>query len=257
VEIAPDLAYRHLLIVNVVFFGPPGAGDRGWTLIDAGIPGSKEFIISAANERFGKDARPAAIVLTHGHFDHVGVLKELAEQWETPIYAHPRERPFLNGSESYPPPSPNVGGGLMARLSPFYPRGPINVDSHLVTLPVDGSVPTMPGWRWLSTPGHSPGHVSLWRERDRSLIAGDAFVTTHQESMYAALAEKPEVHGPPRYFTPDWAAAELSVKKLAELEPDLVITGHGPPMQGKELRHALHALAAHFRQVAVPPTHSA
>ena len=42
--------------------------------------------------------------------------------------------------------------------------------------PSDGSIPNMPGWQWIHTPGHSPGHISLFREKDRSLIAGDAFV---------------------------------------------------------------------------------
>ena len=40
----------------------------------------------------------------------------------------------------------------------------------------------MPGWRWVHTPGHTAGHVSLFRDADRTLIAGDAFVTTKQES---------------------------------------------------------------------------
>src|SRR5215203_3063390 len=84
-EIAPDLAYQRLMLVNVVYVGLPGAGDRQWILIDAGIPGSSNSIHHAATERFGSTARPAAIVLTHGHFDHVGALKELAQEWDTPI----------------------------------------------------------------------------------------------------------------------------------------------------------------------------
>jgi glyoxylase-like metal-dependent hydrolase (beta-lactamase superfamily II) len=70
----------------------------------------------------------------------------------------------------------------MARLSPLYPRGPVNVSGRLRALPADGSVPGMPGWRWVHTPGHTPGHVSLWRESDRTILAGDAFITTRQES---------------------------------------------------------------------------
>ena len=171
-EVAIDLAYRRLGIVNVAFFGPKEAGDRNWVLIDAGVFGTMRLITGAAEERFGKGARPAAIVLTHGHFDHVGVLEDLAELWNVPIYAHELERPYLDGSASYPPPDPSVGG-LMARLSPLYPRAPVNVSRWLRMLPADGSVPPMPGWRWIHTPGHSPGHVSLWREADRALIAGD------------------------------------------------------------------------------------
>src|SRR5437868_5614337 len=76
-QIAPDLAYRRLAIVNVVFFGRPGVHDREWVLVDSGLYGMGPLIRSAASERFGPRARPAAIVLTHGHFDHVGSLETL------------------------------------------------------------------------------------------------------------------------------------------------------------------------------------
>ena len=84
-EIAPDLAYRRVVIVNVIFYGMLGARDRNWVLIDAGVMGTKALIKGAAEERFGEGARPAAIILTHGHFDHVGVLEDLAEDWDVPV----------------------------------------------------------------------------------------------------------------------------------------------------------------------------
>ena len=190
--------------------------------------------------------------MTHGHFDHVGALATLAERWNVPIYAHERELPYLDGRESYPPPDPTVGGGAMALLSRFYPRGPVDVSRWLQPFPTDGSVPGLPGWRWIHTPGHTTGHVSLWREADRTLIAGDAFITTRQESAYAVAVQRPELHGPPMYFTPDWESARTSVRTLAALEPDLAITGHGRALQGREMRDALHTLARDFDQVAVP-----
>lgn len=250
-EVAPDLAYRRLGIVNVAFYGRPGAGNRNWVLIDAGMYGSMNLITAAAEERFGNEARPAAIVLTHGHFDHVGVLEDLVARWAVPVYAHELERPYLDGSASYPPPDPSVGG-LMARLSPLYPRAPVNVARQLRTLPADGSIPGMLGWRWLHTPGHCPGHVSLWREADRTIVVGDAFITTNQESAYAVAVQKAEMHGPPQYFTIDWQSAGASVDKLAKLEPELAVTGHGPAMRGPEMREALHVLARDFENIAVP-----
>lgn len=251
-EVLADVAMRRLAIVNVALIGARGAGDRGWVLIDAGLPGTAGLIAGAAEQRFGPGARPAAIVMTHGHFDHVGVLETLAEQWDAPVYAHELELPYLNGQAAYPPPDPTVGGGMMSLLSPLFPRSPVNVGSRLRALPEDGSVPAMPGWRWIHTPGHAPGHVSFWREADRTLLSGDAFISTRQESAYAAVTQEPELHGPPMYFTVDWQASRRSVETLAALEPEVVVTGHGLPLHGGEMRAALHRLAAEFDRVAVP-----
>jgi glyoxylase-like metal-dependent hydrolase (beta-lactamase superfamily II) len=141
---------------------------------------------------------------------------------------------------------------MMARLSSMYPRGPYDVSKWLQALPADGSVPHMPGWRWIHVPGHTPGQIALWREGDRVLIAADAFITTRQESAYAVATQIPEMHGPPMYYTQDWEASRASVQKLAALEPEIVVTGHGLAMQGPEMRAALHQLARDFDEVAVP-----
>jgi glyoxylase-like metal-dependent hydrolase (beta-lactamase superfamily II) len=205
-QIASDLAYRQIAIVNVVFYGQPNAGDGGWVLVDVGLPGSAADIRSAAQARFGGSGRPSAIVLTHGHFDH----------------------------------------------SPLFPTRPVDVSSRLRPLPDNGSVPGMSFWQWLHTPGHSPGHVSFWRPSDCLLIAGDAFITTRQESVYRAATQEPEMPGPPMYFTPDWQSAKQSVKTLASLSPETVVTGHGQAMMGPQTRAALDQLAARFDEVAIP-----
>src|SRR5689334_3195575 len=88
VEVLPDLACLRIAIVNAYLFGHPRAGDRGWVLIDAALPGSADRIAKEAEWRFGSGARPSAIVLTHGHFDHVGAVRELAERWDAMVYAH-------------------------------------------------------------------------------------------------------------------------------------------------------------------------
>jgi glyoxylase-like metal-dependent hydrolase (beta-lactamase superfamily II) len=248
-EIAPDLAYRRLAMVNVVYFGHP---QGQWVLIDTGLPGTAGMISRSAAARFGKDRPPAAILLTHGHFDHIGALRTLAGQWNVPIYAHGLEVPYLNGQSAYPKPDPSVGGGVMSLLAPLFPKGPIDVSTWLAPLPADGTIPFMEGWRWIHTPGHSVGHISLWREADRCLIAGDAFITTAQESAYAVAVQEPELHGPPMYFTANWQQAAASVREPAALEPEVVVTGHGHAMRGPAMRAALRRLADDFEHVAVP-----
>lgn len=247
VTIAAATAYLRTMIVNVAFLGE---GNR-WLLVDAGMPGSRGAIMAGAAARFGA-APPRAIVLTHGHFDHVGALKTLAEHWDVPVYAHRDEHPFLDGTRPYPPPEPRLSDGLMSFASPLFPRRPIDLGRRLRALPEDGTLPDLPEWRWLATPGHSPGHVSFFREEGRVLVAGDAFVTAEQEALWGALAQPPEMHGPPRYFTPDWAAAERSVAALAALRPEVAVTGHGKAIQGAPLREALDRLARDFRAIAVP-----
>ena len=249
-EVAPDIAGLRQLMVNVFFIGDPGSGD--WTLVDAGLRGSAEPIIREAAKRFGPDAKPRNILLTHGHFDHVGALKRLARHWGVDVFAHSLEMPYLTGRSSYPPPDPTVGGGMMAWSAALYPKKPIDLSGFVKPLPKDGTVPGLPEWRWFHTPGHSPGHVSFFRERDRALIAGDAFVTTRQESAIAVMKQAPELNGPPAYFTPDWEAARASVKHLASLNPEVVATGHGVPMRGERMRQELHELANNFDTVAKP-----
>ena len=248
-EVAAEGVLRIRTLMVNVFIVRTGTS---WVLVDAGLRGYSRTIIDAAVQFTGSPAPPAAIVLTHGHFDHIGSLDELLERWSVPVYAHRLERPYLNGESPYPPPDPLVGRGSMALLSRLYPRGPIDINRHLQILPDDGSVPVMPGWRYVFTPGHTAGHISLWRDSDRTLISGDAVVTVKQESLSAVMAQRPEMHGPPAYFTQDWVAAASSARTLAGLEPETLASGHGVVLRGAPMREALHALAANFQRSEVP-----
>ncbi|MER2111990.1 MAG: MBL fold metallo-hydrolase [Solibacillus isronensis] len=249
-ELLPDLYAHTIQIANIAFYSYPGSND--FVLIDAGMPKSAEEIISVAEKRFGKNAKAKAIILTHGHFDHVGAIIELVKHWQVPVFAHKLELPYLTGLENYPEPDPTVDSGLVAKMSPMFPNEAIDLGESVQELPPDGTVPFMEGFKWIHTPGHTPGHVSLFRERDGALIAGDAFVTVKQESLYKVFTQEKEVNGPPKYLTPDWVAAFDSVKKLAVLNPSVAVTGHGVPMSGSELNEGLRRLVNDFNQIALP-----
>lgn len=246
--VTTDLFRLRHLFVNMYLFETSGS----WVLIDAGIKGSADEIVKAAEEQFGEDTSPQAVILTHGHFDHVGALPDLLERWDVPIYAHSLEVPFLTGQRDYPEPDPGVGKGAMALLSFAYPNKASDFGDRVVPLPEDGTVPYMSGWKWVHVPGHTEGQVALFREEDRTLIAADAFVTTQQESLYEVLQQKEGVHGPPAYFTPDWIGARESIEHLMNLEPEIAATGHGTPMRGEELREGLAQLILNFDESAVP-----
>lgn len=253
--VAPEVARLGIVFVNVFAVGEPG---RPWLLVDAGLPGSAGLIRRAARRRFGAEARPEAILLTHGHFDHVGAARNLASNWDVPLYAHPLETPYLTGKSDYPPRDPTMGGA-MAQMSRVMPDHGYDFGDRVQNLPEDGGLPGLPGWRWLHTPGHTPGHVSLYRAADGTLLAGDAFATMNLDSWSAYFTREREFSRPSPPFTLDWEATHQSLQRLAELEPRMVAAGHGLPMVGDHVAAELSNFTGRFtppqrgRYVASPP----
>lgn len=247
-EITPDILILQFTIVNACIVGEAGE----WVLVDTGLENSFEFIFESANERFGEVSIPKAIILTHGHFDHAGSAMKLAEKWDVPVYAHEKELPYITGRKDYPEGDPTVDEGLVAKMSPSFPHKSINLAYRAVALPADNSIPGMPGWKWVHTPGHTEGHVSLFRESDKTLIVGDAFTTTKQESFISVLTQREKIKGPPSYLTTDWAAAKKSVEIIKALNPDLAVPSHGLPMKGQELARHLDMLLRDFNEIAIP-----
>lgn len=251
-EFAIDIYGYCIQFVNICYIGNPTSKDKDWFLVDAGMPQSADEIIRVAKERFGAFTKPKCILLTHGHFDHVGAIESLLAYWDVPVYAHELEIPYLRGESNYPKGDSTVDGGLISELSPMFPNHGVNLGSKVMPLQADGIVPGLSEWQWIHTPGHTPGHISLFRAKDRALLAGDAFVTVKQESLYKVFMQEQEISGPPKYFTTDWQAAWDSVKKLQALNPALAITGHGKPMRDEELTRELGRLVKDFKEIAIP-----
>jgi len=217
---------------------------KRWVLVDSGTRGYREKIIAAAEREFGQRNRPKGIVLTHGHFDHAGSAEDLSDYWDVPIYAHRMELPYLTGRSKYPPPDPSVGG-FMSQMSRFFPNVAYDFGDRVRELRVN-KLPGMDGWQCVETPGHTPGHVSFFREEDGALIAGDAFTTLDQDSLVRTVTKTRKVSRPPAYYTIDWQQAEESVRRLAELHPSILCAGHGDPMSGPRASRQLRELAANF-----------
>ena len=242
VHIAPDVGWLPVSFTNVYFIGRPGGR---WVLVDAGLAGRAGDIIEAAEARFGGGSRPEAILLTHGHPDHLGCAQALAEHWDVAIYAHHLELPYLTGKSVYPPPDPTVGGAL-AFLSRFFPSRSYDLGKRVHELPA-GKVPGATGWQWIATPGHSPGQVAFFRASDRVLLVGDAFNTVNMDSWSELLTGRQRLSGPPTPFTIDWGAARSSIRQLAALRPNVIGCGHGIPISDTDLPNRMEAFAERFR----------
>ncbi|KMT22269.1 MBL fold metallo-hydrolase [Clostridium cylindrosporum] len=249
-EPTSDILVMNFTIVTACLVGIPDSNE--WVLVDTGLENSEEFILECVEKRFGKDSKPKSIILTHGHFDHVGSVIKLSELWDVPVYIHELEIPYVTGKKDYPLADPTVDEGLVAKMSPSFPHTSIDLGSRAEVLPRDGSVPGMPGWKWIHTPGHTEGHISLYREKDATLILGDAFSTTKQESLFSVITQREKISGPPKYLTTNWRAAETSVKDLKDLNPSLVIPSHGKYMEGEELTKHLELLVRNFDEIAIP-----
>jgi glyoxylase-like metal-dependent hydrolase (beta-lactamase superfamily II) len=142
----------------------------------------------------------------------------------------------------------------MSLLAPIYPRGPVDLGGRLRLLAEGEDVMqsgVLPEWQIIHTPGHTAGHISLFRPADQALLVGDAFCTTKPESFFdSTLMQPAELHGPPAYFTEDFAAAARSIRRLALLQPRVVAPGHGRPLAGLEVEEKLGRLAAQFSSEA-------
>ncbi len=250
-EVLRDILLLDLTEACACMVGDPMYKKDGWVLVDAGPESATDFIVQHASERFGTKSRPSAIILTHGHAAHAGGAMKLADLWNVPVYMHALEMPYVTALVDYPTPDPSVDEVLADKLSDPSDEG-INLSFHSVPLPLNRSVPGMPGWEWVHTPGHTIGHVSLFRPGDRTLIAGDAFSTLREDTLISFANRKQRQAGDDEYVTLDWEAERNSIRRILDLKPSLVITGHEKPLRGGELARRLESILGQMNEIAAP-----
>ena len=245
-EIAAGVNCLQFRAANV-YFVRSGAS---WVLIDAGWSHNSRAIQQAAQALFGPNVRPAAILLTHAHPDHVGSAAELARLWELPIHVHPGDLPLLTGEgisvQHLHSPVDRPIAVLMRLLPPrtFARMTPSDLrDAAHALLHEGAGLPGLPDWECVSTPGHSPGHVVFFRRSDRVLIAGDAVLTA---PFWGLLPRRQRISPPPWVSSWDWRRTKDSVAVLVRLEPRVLATGHGVPMAGAGVAADLHAFSDRF-----------
>ena len=169
----------------------------GTALVDAGTERAKRRIL--------REVRGVSLdthVVTHAHPDHFGSSHSICTELTLPLWTGSRDADALERGR------PVSASRLLNRLPA--PAG------HPVSRRLrEGD--EVAGFYVLDVPGHSPGHIALWREHDRALLCGDVFFNF------------PRLGAPPRLLTVDPVRNRESMRRLAGLRPALVLFGHGPP----------------------------
>ena len=178
-------------------------------LIDAGRTWDRRRIFA---ELVGREI--SLLALTHVHPDHQGVAKDVCEARGIPLACHADDVDAMEGRRPVQEASAsNLVNRLIASIwqGPPYEVGRVLQEGDEVA-----------GFRVIHTPGHSRGHVLFFRESDRVVICGDVI----RNMSYATGL--PGIKEPPPLFTYDMEENRRSIRKLADLNPSLILPGHGP-----------------------------
>jgi glyoxylase-like metal-dependent hydrolase (beta-lactamase superfamily II) len=193
--------------------------DSEMTLVDAGMPASAEAICNYIQYLGLSPCDLARVVVTHDHLDHVGSLSALKQDTSAQVLAHPADAQYISGQATPPPVSSGVMRLLLRLVAPLMPQPePVAVDGLLQ----DGDhLDLLGGATVVHLPGHTPGSIGLHFPSERLLICGDTIDHRRQR-----------LRPPPKLFSADMDQALASLRRMAELEFDVLCPGHGDPIVG-------------------------
>jgi hydroxyacylglutathione hydrolase len=185
-------------------------------LVDSGPRFAGQKILSALRNHPLK-----AHALTHGHFDHQGCSHAVCASFGIPLWCGEGDRDAIESGnmKSISPASSQS----LAWLAQWLAGPPQSVSRILHEGDLVG------GFRVVEVPGHTPGHIAFWREKDRVLLIGDVLFHRNPITLRSGLIE------PFPWVTYDVAQNRTSARALAVMEPSLVCFGHGKELRDTKL----------------------
>jgi hydroxyacylglutathione hydrolase len=188
----------------------------GMILIDTGLPGNTGKILNYIKDTLhGSPSDIETIILTHYHLDHTGNAYELWDITGAKIAIHAGDADYVGGIKPMPVPSGLIGI-LYRMFKVFFAFKPVQPD---IVLHDNDQIA---GLTCIHAPGHTAGSICLYDPKFRLLFSGDAI-----------RFFKGKLEGPPARFTPDMNRARQSIKKVAALDFDILLSGHGEPLMSK------------------------
>lgn len=217
---------------------------REVTVVDTGYPGDRDAVMGSL-ERIGRSPTDvAAVLLTHAHPDHIGSAEYLRTSSPAPVLVHEAEQEHARGEVIEQVSIPTLLGMAWRRDVRGWLRDIIRLDAakaeriQVVDTFTDGAV-DVPGQPVAThAPGHTSGHC-VFHFADRGVLhVGDAMFTAHHLSQRSG--PQPAMD----FFDADHPQALASVRKLASIPADVVVSGHGPAFHGSPEHAVRLALAA-------------